>query len=53
MYATEICLSQNVPLESVSQMLGHRDLRSTQIYANITKPKIAEDMQKTESRIED
>ena len=34
-------------------MLGHRDLRSTQIYANITEPKIAEDMQKTESRIED
>ena len=33
-YATEICLSQGVPIESVSRMLGHRDLRSTQIYAS-------------------
>ena len=52
-YATEICLSQGVPIESVSRMLGHRDLRSTQIYAKITEHKIAEDMQKAESRIED
>ena len=52
-YATEICLSQGVPIESVSRMLGHRDLRSTQIYAKITEHKIAEDMQRAESRIED
>jgi site-specific recombinase XerD len=52
-YATEVCLSQGVPIESVSRMLGHRDLRSTQIYAKITEHKIAEDMQRAESRIED
>lgn len=52
-YATEICLSQGVPIESVSRMLGHRDLRSTQIYAKITEHKIAEDMQRAESRIKD
>ena len=52
-YATEICLSQGVPIESVSRMLGHRDLRSTQIYAKITEHKIAEDMQRAESRIQD
>lgn len=52
-YATEICLSQGVPIESVSRMLGHRDLRSTQIYAKITEHKIAEDIQRVESRIED
>lgn len=51
-YATEICLSQGVPIESVSRMLGHRDLRSTQIYAKITEHKIAEDIQRVESRIE-
>jgi integrase len=51
-YATEICLSQGVPIESVSRMLGHRDLRSTQIYAKITNHKIAEDIQKVESRID-
>lgn len=52
-YATEICLSQGVPIESVSRMLEHRDLRSTQIYAKIMEHKIAEDMQRAESRIED
>ena len=51
-YATEICLSQGVPIESVSRMLGHRDLRSTQIYAKITEHKIAEDIQRVESHIE-
>jgi integrase len=51
-YATEICLSQGVPIESVSRMLGHRDLRSTQIYAKITHHKIAEDVVRLESRIE-
>ncbi|GHU13869.1 tyrosine recombinase [Betaproteobacteria bacterium] len=51
-YATEICLSQGVPIESVSRMLGHRDLRSTQIYAKITNHKIAEDVKRVESRIE-
>jgi site-specific recombinase XerD len=51
-YATEVCLSQGVPIESVSRMLGHRDLRSTQIYAKITNHKIAEDMGRVESRIE-
>lgn len=52
-YATEICLSQGVPIESVSRMLGHRDLRSTRIYAKITNHKIAEDMNVLESRIKD
>lgn len=52
-YATEICLSQGVPIESVSRMLGHRDLRSTRIYAKITHHKIAEDMESLESRIKD
>ncbi|KAA6331065.1 Tyrosine recombinase XerC, partial [termite gut metagenome] len=51
-YATEICLSQGVPIESLSRMLGHRDLRSTQIYAKITNHKIAEDMGRVEARIE-
>jgi site-specific recombinase XerD len=51
-YASEITLSQGVPIESVSRMLGHRDLRSTQIYAKITNDKINEDMKALETRIE-
>jgi integrase len=50
-YASEITLSQGVPIESVSSMLGHSDLRSTRIYAKITNEKINEDMKKLELRI--
>lgn len=52
-YASEICLSQGVPIETVSRMLGHRDLRSTQIYAKISNDKISEDTDKLEKRIKD
>lgn len=50
-YASEITLSQGVSIETVSRMLGHRDLRSTRIYAKITNEKIDRDMQKLETRI--
>ncbi|GHT14751.1 tyrosine recombinase [Bacteroidia bacterium] len=50
-YASEITLSQGVPIESVSSMLGHSDLRSTRIYAKITNEKMNEDMKKLEMRI--
>lgn len=32
-FATTITLSQGVPIESVSKMLGHKSIRTTQIYA--------------------
>lgn len=49
-YASEITLSQGVPIESVSRMLGHKDLRSTRIYAKITNDKIDEDMKALETK---
>lgn len=52
-YASEITLSRGVPIETVSRMLGHRDLRSTRIYAKITNDKINEDMINLENRIAD
>ena len=52
-FSTEICLSQGVPIETVSRMLGHRDLRSTQVYAKINNNKISEDTDKLEMRIKD
>lgn len=52
-YASEITLSQGVPIETVSRMLGHSDLRSTRIYAKITNEKISIDMIKLEDRIND
>jgi len=35
-YATTVALSNNVPIEVVSNLLGHSNLKSTQIYAKIT-----------------
>lgn len=39
-------LSKNVPIESVSKMLGHTNIRTTQIYARVTNKKISEDMER-------
>jgi site-specific recombinase XerD len=43
-FATTITLSHKVPIETVSRMLGHTDLKTTQIYAKVTDQKTASDM---------
>jgi site-specific recombinase XerD len=43
-FATTITLSNGVPIESVSKMLGHRNLKTTQHYAKILDKKVSEDM---------
>ena len=50
-YASEITLSQGVPIETVSRMLGHSRITTTQIYAKITDDKIDEDMRALNERI--
>ena len=50
-YASEITLSQGVPIETVSRMLGHSQISTTQIYAKITNDKIDEDMKALEKRL--
>lgn len=50
-YASEITLSQGVPIETVSRMLGHSQIKTTQIYAKITDTKIDEDMAALEKRL--
>lgn len=42
-YATEICLSNGVPIETISKMMGHSKIRTTQIYAEITNQKVRKD----------
>ena len=45
-FATSITLSNGVPIETVSKMLGHTSLKTTQIYARIVDTKISKDMEK-------
>lgn len=51
-YASLITLSQGVPMESVSKMLGHSSIKSTHIYAKISNEKIDKDMAALAKRIE-
>ncbi|QGY48253.1 tyrosine-type recombinase/integrase [Maribellus comscasis] len=43
-FATTVTLNNGVPIESVSKMLGHSKLTTTQIYAKVLEKKISEDM---------
>ena len=43
-FATTVTLANGVPMESVSKMLGHKNLRTTQHYAKVLDKKISEDM---------
>lgn len=45
-FATTVCLSNDMPIETLSKMLGHRSIRTTQIYAKITAEKVSNDMEK-------
>ena len=45
-FATTITLSNGIPLETVSRMLGHTNVTMTQRYAKISGYKIKEDMKK-------
>ncbi|MGV3458864.1 MAG: site-specific integrase [Flavobacterium sp.] len=50
-FATTVTLSNGVPIESVSKMLGHTSIRTTQIYAKVIESKLSEDMGKLCARL--
>ena len=52
-FGSQVCLSQGVPIESVSRMMGHTDIHTTQRYARVNNDKIANDMKKLSLRIAD
>jgi integrase len=43
-YFGTMFLTEGVPLESLSKMMGHKNISTTQIYAKITSQKISKDM---------
>lgn len=51
-FATTVCLTQGVPIESLSQMMGHLSIKTTQFYAEVTRTKIDEDMTNLAKTIE-
>jgi len=44
-FATTVTLSNGVPIETVSKMLGHTKITTTQGYARVLEQKISKDMQ--------
>lgn len=49
-FATTVTLTNGVPIESVSKMLGHKSLKTTQHYAKILDRKVSEDMQELKNK---
>jgi site-specific recombinase XerD len=50
-FATTVTLSNGVPMETVSKMLGHKNLRTTQIYAKVLDLKVGADMESLRQRL--
>lgn len=52
-YATEICLTNGMPIETLSKTLGHTNISTTQIYAKITNEKVSRDMEALSHKLQD
>ncbi|WP_118194262.1 site-specific integrase [Albibacterium indicum] len=52
-FATSVTLSNGVPIETVSKMLGHTTIRTTQIYAKVVEQKVSQDMANLRNRLEE
>jgi site-specific recombinase XerD len=50
-FATTITLSNGVPIETVSKILGHTKITTTQIYAKVVESKLKEDMHNLRMRL--
>jgi site-specific recombinase XerD len=50
-FATTVTLAKGVPIETVSKMLGHAAIRTTQIYAKVIPQKIKEDMKQLKTKL--
>jgi len=52
-FATTVALVNGVPVESVSKLLGHTNIKTTQIYAKVVDTKLSEDMANLKIRLAD
>ncbi len=50
-FATTVTLSNGVPIETVSKMLGHTKIATTQIYAQVLENKVSDDMKKLKRKL--
>lgn len=50
-FATTVTLSNSVPIETVSKLLGHKKIVTTQIYSKVVDKKISEDMHVLMNRV--
>ncbi|MBS7565659.1 site-specific integrase [Mucilaginibacter conchicola] len=50
-FATTVTLNNGVPIETVSKMMGHTSIKTTQIYAKVLDHKISEDMSQLEAKL--
>ena len=50
-FATTVALCNGVPIETVQQILGHKNLSTTQIYARVIDEKVAQDMNSLEEKL--
>ena len=52
-YATTICLMNGVSLETLSKMLGHKRITTTQTYAKVTQPMIDREVEMLKIKLAD
>lgn len=51
-FASIICMENSIPIETIQQCMGHKDITTTQLYAKVTIKKIDEDITALSERIE-
>ena len=50
-FATTVTLCNGVPIETVSKLLGHTSIKTTQIYAKVIEQKVIDDMKQLKEKL--